>query len=37
MNEEEIMNMMEEMIRGLFKEKLDVDLPAEFPRIYESH
>lgn len=33
MNEEEIMNMMEEMIRGLFKAKLDVDLPAQFPRM----
>jgi len=33
MNEEEIMNMMEDMIRGLFKAKLDVDLPAEFPRM----
>ncbi len=27
MNEEEIMNMMEDMIRGVFKAKLDVDLP----------
>jgi len=33
MNEEEIMNMMESMIRDLFKAKLDVDLPAEFPRM----
>ena len=33
MNEEEIMTMMESMIRGLFKDKLDVDLPAEFPRM----
>ncbi len=33
MNEEEIMNMMESMIRGLFKAKLDVDLPDEFPRM----
>ncbi len=33
MNEEEIMDMMESMIRGLFKTKLDVDLPAEFPRM----
>jgi len=33
MNEDEIMDMMENMIRGLFKEKLDVDLPAEFPRM----
>ncbi len=33
MNEEEIMNMMETMIRGLFKAKLDVDLVAEFPRM----
>ena len=33
MNEEEIMDMMENMIRGLFKAKLDVDLPAQFPRM----
>ncbi|MDB4512321.1 aspartate--tRNA ligase, partial [Arenicella sp.] len=33
MNEAEIMDMMENMIRGLFKAKLDVDLPAEFPRM----
>jgi len=33
MNEEEIMNMMEVMIRGLFKAKINVDLPAEFPRM----
>ncbi|MFT5572206.1 MAG: aspartyl-tRNA synthetase [Cryomorphaceae bacterium] len=33
MNEEEIMNMMEEMIRELFKTKLDVELPAQFPRM----
>lgn len=33
MNEEEIMNMMEDMIRGLFKAKLDVDLAADFPRM----
>ena len=33
MNEEEIMAMMETMIRGLFKDKLDVELPAEFPRM----
>jgi len=32
MNEDEIMNMMESMIRGLFKEKLNVDL-AELPRM----
>jgi len=31
MNEDEIMDMMENMIRGLFKAKLDVDLAAEFP------
>jgi len=33
MNEEEIMDMMESMIRGLFKTQLDVDLPAEFVRM----
>ena len=33
MNEDEIMDMMENMIRGLFKEKLDVELPAKFPRM----
>lgn len=33
MNEDEIMAMMEDMIRGLFKAKLGVDLPAEFPRM----
>jgi len=33
MNEEEIMNMMEAMIRGLFKDILDVELPDEFPRM----
>jgi len=33
MNEEEIMSMMEEMIRGLFKAKLGIDLPAQFPRM----
>ena len=33
MNEEEIMNMMEEMIRGLFKAKLGVELSQEFPRM----
>ena len=32
MNEEEIMGMMESMIRGLFKAKLNIDLP-EFPRM----
>ncbi len=32
MNEEEIMSMMESMIRGLFKSKLDVEL-GEFPRM----
>ncbi len=37
MNEEEIMQMMESMIRGLFKSKIAVDLPAEFPRMtYED-
>ncbi len=33
MNEEEIMGLMETMIRDLFKQALDVDLPAEFPRM----
>ena len=33
MNEEEIMHMMETMISGLFKQKLDVDLPSPFPRM----
>ncbi len=33
MNEEEIMTMMEIMIRDLFKDKLDVDLDKEFPRM----
>ena len=33
MTEEEIMNMMEQMIRGLFKDKLDVDLVDDFPRM----
>jgi len=33
MNEEEIMEMMESMIRGLFKTQLNVDLPEEFPRM----
>ena len=33
MNEEEIMNMMESMIRGLFKAQLGVELDSEFPRM----
>lgn len=33
MNEEEIMVMMETMIRDLFNAKLGVELPAEFPRM----
>ncbi|MBX2847502.1 MAG: aspartate--tRNA ligase [Acidiferrobacterales bacterium] len=33
MNEEEIMQMMEDMIVGLFKAKLDVDLDTPFPRM----
>ncbi|RBP53242.1 aspartate--tRNA ligase [Arenicella xantha] len=33
MNEDEIMDMMETMIRDLFKITLDVELPAEFPRM----
>ncbi len=33
MDEDEIMAMMEEMTRGMFKSVIDVDLPAEFPTI----
>ena len=33
MSEEQIMNLTEEMIRVVFKEVLDVSLPATFPRI----
>jgi len=33
MNEDEIMQMMENMIVGLFKEKLNVDLATPFPRM----
>ena len=33
MNEEEIMDMMENMIRDLFKSKLGVELAAQFPRM----
>lgn len=33
MNEDEIMAMMEEMTRGMFKSVIDVDLPEEFPTI----
>ena len=33
MNEDEIMEMMERMIRDLFKDKIDVDLPESFPRM----
>ncbi|HAO45222.1 MAG TPA: aspartate--tRNA ligase, partial [Gammaproteobacteria bacterium] len=33
MNEDEIMSMMEEMTRGMFKSVIDVDLPDEFPTI----
>jgi len=33
MNEDEIMGMMESMIRGLFKAKLGVDLTDSFPRM----
>jgi len=33
MNEEEIMHLMENMIRDLFKHKIDVELPTEFPRM----
>jgi aspartyl-tRNA synthetase len=33
MNEEEIMSLMEEMIRDLFKQKLGVELATQFPRM----
>jgi len=33
LNEQEIQDIMEEMIRGLFKEILHVELPAFFPRM----
>lgn len=33
MNEDEIMNMMEELTRGMFKDAIDVDLGDEFPSI----
>ena len=33
MNEGELMSLMEEMIRRLFKEVLDTDLPNPFPRL----
>lgn len=33
LTEEQIMNLTEEMIRTVFKEVLDVQLPAQFPRI----
>ncbi|MGE4594641.1 MAG: aspartate--tRNA ligase [Gammaproteobacteria bacterium] len=33
MNEGEITDLMEELIRGLFKETIDVSLPDEFPTI----
>ena len=32
-NEEDIMGMMEGMIKGLFKQALDIDLPEELPRM----
>ena len=32
-DEEQIMATMEDLIRRLFKEAIDVDLPAEFPRM----
>ena len=32
-NEDDIMDMMEGMIKGLFKQALDIDLPEEFPRM----
>jgi len=33
MNEDEITSLMEEMVRGLFKEVGNIDLPKEFPKI----
>lgn len=33
LSEDEIMGLMEEMIRSVFKAVLDVDLPAQFPRM----
>ncbi|MDB4139748.1 aspartate--tRNA ligase [Candidatus Thioglobus sp.] len=33
MNEEEIISLMEEMVRGLFKEVGSIDLPKKFPTI----
>jgi aspartyl-tRNA synthetase len=33
MNEDEITGLMEEMVRGLFKDAIDVSLPGEFPTI----
>ncbi len=33
LGEEEIMNIVEEMIRRMFKQVQDVDLPAQFPRL----
>jgi len=33
MNEDEIMSMMEDMTRGMFKEVIDVDLGDKFPQI----
>ena len=33
MNEDEITSLMEEMIRGLFKEVGNIDLPSQFPTI----
>lgn len=37
LSEDQIMDLMENMIRGLFKEILDVDLPNPFPRMsYEE-
>jgi aspartyl-tRNA synthetase len=36
LSQEEIQNMMEDMIRGLFKTLLDVELPHPFPRMAYS-
>ncbi|MDB4849792.1 aspartate--tRNA ligase [bacterium] len=37
MNEDEITSLMEEMVRGLFKEVGSIDLPSKFPTISFEH
>ena len=37
MNEDEITSLMEEMVRGLFKEVGGIDLPSKFPTISFEH